>query len=71
MNKILESQSRGTASSDYLDSLQPKIGITPVDKEFPLNLNSESKITNHSGKMLEKTMAPHSSTLAWKIPWME
>ena len=19
----------------------------------------------------EKTMAPHSSTLAWKIPWME
>ena len=20
---------------------------------------------------LEKTMAPHSSTLAWKIPWME
>ena len=22
-------------------------------------------------KMLEKAMAPHSSTLAWKIPWME
>ena len=21
--------------------------------------------------LLEKTMAPHSSTLAWKIPWME
>ena len=20
---------------------------------------------------IEKTMAPHSSTLAWKIPWME
>ena len=20
---------------------------------------------------MEKTMAPHSSTLAWKIPWME
>ena len=20
---------------------------------------------------LEKTMVPHSSTLAWKIPWME
>ena len=20
---------------------------------------------------VEKTMAPHSSTLAWKIPWME
>ena len=23
------------------------------------------------GCKLEKTMAPHSSTLAWKIPWME
>ena len=22
-------------------------------------------------RVLEKTMAPHSSTLAWKIPWME
>ena len=23
------------------------------------------------GGLLEKAMAPHSSTLAWKIPWME
>ena len=22
-------------------------------------------------KHMEKAMAPHSSTLAWKIPWME
>ena len=22
-------------------------------------------------QLLEKTMAPHSSTLAWKIPWTE
>ena len=22
-------------------------------------------------EMLEKAMSPHSSTLAWKIPWME
>ena len=22
-------------------------------------------------KLKEKAMAPHSSTLAWKIPWME
>ena len=21
--------------------------------------------------LMEKAMAPHSSTLAWKIPWME
>ena len=25
----------------------------------------------YKGIDLEKTMAPHSSTLAWKIPWME
>ena len=24
-----------------------------------------------SGRSLEKEMATHSSTLAWKIPWME
>ena len=23
------------------------------------------------GSLSEKAMAPHSSTLAWKIPWME
>ena len=23
------------------------------------------------GDLVEKAMAPHSSTLAWKIPWME
>ena len=23
------------------------------------------------GVRMEKAMAPHSSTLAWKIPWME
>ena len=32
------------------------------------------KVTSILGKLrerLEKAMAPHSSTLAWKIPWME
>ena len=35
------------------------------------------KITRHFGLIFttisneEKAMAPHSSTLAWKIPWME
>ena len=27
--------------------------------------------TDVSGEYPEKAMAPHSSTLAWKIPWME
>ena len=28
-------------------------------------------INGPSDTLLEKAMAPHSSTLAWKIPWME
>ena len=28
-------------------------------------------ICNHITVLLEKAMAPHSSTLAWKIPWTE
>ena len=30
-----------------------------------------NKIREYLQYMLEKAMAPHSSTLAWKIPWME
>ena len=26
---------------------------------------------SHTTEKLEKAMAPHSSTLAWKIPWTE
>ena len=31
----------------------------------------KTKIMASSPITLEKVMAPHSSTLAWKIPWME
>ena len=30
-----------------------------------------SILTHIYGIWIEKAMAPHSSTLAWKIPWME
>ena len=29
------------------------------------------KVMTNLESILEKAMAPHSSTLAWKIPWME
>ena len=32
---------------------------------------AEVKILNRNLSYVEKEMAPHSSTLAWKIPWME
>ena len=31
----------------------------------------DSALIPESGRTLEKGMATHSSTLAWKIPWME
>ena len=29
------------------------------------------KVMTNVDSILEKAIAPHSSTLAWKIPWME
>ena len=41
--------------------------LTPVRR-----LSSKrTQITSLCEDVVEKTMAPHSSTLAWKIPWME
>ena len=36
-------------------------------------MNGASNITSISvvAEVTEKAMAPHSSTLAWQIPWME
>ena len=35
------------------------------------NLNKQTKIEWAQQIVSEKAMAPHSSTLAWKIPWTE
>ena len=43
-------------------------------KAFLSNQCKEIEGNNRMGKtrgLLEKAMAPHSSTLAWKIPWLE
>ena len=37
----------------------------------PFYLISLNKYLNKYARCSEKAMAPHSSTLAWKIPWME
>ena len=43
-----------------------------VKKHNTLNFTDlRDKILISSSMVLEKAMAPHSSTLAWKIPWME
>ena len=35
------------------------------------NIDPPEKLYASSFEYSEKAMAPHSSTLAWKIPWME
>ena len=39
-----------------------------VDKDFQTQDVQNARLT---GLGLEKAMAPHSSTLTWKIPWAE
>ena len=48
-------------------------GSQRVRHDWATELNWTSQfLHNHSlENNLEKAMAPHSSTLAWKIPWME
>ena len=36
-----------------------------------VNCSKEVKFRKASKRFVEKAMAPHSSTLAWKIPWTE
>ena len=40
-------------------------------KEGRRETQEEGNICIHRVDSPEKAMAPHSSTLAWKIPWME
>ena len=39
-------------------------------KAMPKNAQTTAQL-NSSHMLVEKAMAPHSSTLAWKIPWAE
>ena len=42
-----------------------------VQAGFRKGRGTRDQITNICWIIVEKAMAPHSSTLAWKIPWME
>ena len=42
-----------------------------INLKVSIKLMRSLKIRITLGTSLEKAMAPHSSTLAWKIPWME
>ena len=54
---------------DFKDLCFGKRTIQPPNEEWITSMIW--RIWVHSASILEKAMAPHSSTLAWKIPWME
>ena len=54
-----------------LSCLQSQISL-PFSGIFKQNVQSvTTSICFHYTSISEKAMAPHSGTLAWKIPWME
>ena len=49
-----------------MKQVKSDVGKSRIDCVATLSKNNESLAC-----LMEKAMAPHSSTLAWKIPWME
>ena len=45
--------------------------ITVIQVYAPTSNAEEAEVERLYEDLLAKEMAPHSSTVAWKIPWME
>ena len=45
--------------------------ITVIQAYAPTSNAEEAEVEQFYEDLPEKAMAPHSSTLAWKIPWRE
>ena len=48
-----------------------QFNITVIEVYGPSSNTEEAEIKWFYEDLSEKAMAPHSSTLAWKIPWTE
>ena len=60
------------AKSDSMILVQGKLfNITVIQVCAPTKDAEVAEIDQFYEDLAEKAMAPHSSTLAWKIPWME
>ena len=63
----------GTQDKPWNDSTLPGRSASKGPGKAPQEVQTTLSGRNKGGLwlLLEKAMAPHSSTLAWKIPWME
>ena len=59
------------SSACLLANHLPKLILTKPPRISHLSRSNDSWFIVSSSFFLEKAMAPHSSTLAWKIPWTE
>ena len=48
-----------------------KLEVQKNKRQRDISISSKGSLHGDNGEGPEKAMAPHSSTLAWKIPWME
>ena len=51
--------------------LKPQTLISHSSGAWKSKIGMPAWLGSGRGPPLEKAVAPHSSTLAWKIPWME
>ena len=61
----------GYSSEDKPRVLKGSLGYREGVAEWGCEARPACLPVRFWGHMLEKAMAPHSSTLAWKIPWTE
>ena len=64
-------QQIATTQNDKNDYRIQELHTGYSNSNYNSNLALSFKIHGELVFKLEKAMAPHSSTLAWKIPWME
>ena len=71
--RVIKYLSQGHIISNWQNHDQNLVFLTPKFKKVMITLNSlQNFIININYiHISEKAMAPHSSTLAWRIPWME
>ena len=61
----------GETVSDFIFGGSKITADGDYSHEIKICLLLGRKVMTNLDSILEKAMAPHSSTLAWKIPWME